>query len=478
MRRWPRACPRPPDWRRATRRRTAALAATRQFRGCDWRRAFPSRAGRSWKQSGQRTATQFARGMEKDFSFQEFPKQTPATCLRLLPAAVFVFLAAAAGAWAVAADFRAGADGVGLGLGFHRLRGFADHVAGFGLSAAGSGAGAAERAGVLVQGLLRRVAEKIFKRHQARRAAEDVVADLRFHVNHQFVENLERFGLVFEQRIALAVGAQADAVAQAVHLVKMFLPQFVNRLQDGVTLYRHQFFRLLETDLQLVSLADGVADEIAHGKLRLAQAVEQRAGHGFFLAGFGGLDDFGFGQAEWEIQIHPVGQRTDFPFAHIFDGSKFLHFQDHNLLDDVHEAVAHVVVVDDFVAETVDDFALLVHHVVVFERAFALLEIMAFDAFLRLLDGTVKQTVLEFLAFFEAHLLHQFHNAVGTEQPHQIVFERNEKVRRTRIALARTTAAQLAVNAAGLMAFRAEDVQAAVNLRLRREVEDTGHRTV
>src|ERR1035437_9750500 len=99
----------------------------------------------------------------KRFFISGISKKKAGDGLRLLPAALFVFLAAAAGAWVVAADFRAGADGLGLGLAFHRLRGFADHVAGFGLSAAGSGAGAAERAGVLVQGLLRRVAEKIFK---------------------------------------------------------------------------------------------------------------------------------------------------------------------------------------------------------------------------------------------------------------------------------------------------------------------------
>ncbi len=43
--------------------------------------------------------------------------------------------------------------------------------------------------------------------------------------------------------------------------------------------------------------------------------------------------------------------------------------------------------VDDLVAEAVDDFALLVHHVVVFEGAFAALEVVLLDPFLGLLDG-------------------------------------------------------------------------------------------
>ena len=68
---------------------------------------------------------------------------------------------------------------------------------------------------------------------------------------------------------------------------------------------------------------------------------------------------------------------------------------------------------------------------------------------------------VQFLAFLQPHPLHHFDNAVGAEQPHQIVLERNEKVRRAGVALARATAAQLAVNAPRFVPFRAHDVQAA-----------------
>ena len=125
------------------------------------------------------------------------------------------------------------------------------------------------------------------------------------------------------------------------------------------------------------------------------------------------------------------------------------------------EPVAHVVAADDFVAEAVDDFALLVHHVVEIERAFALLEVALLDALLRRLDGMVEQRMLQFLAFFEAETLHDLAMRSRAEDAHQIVFERNEKVRRTGIALARATAAQLAVDAARFVALGADDVQAA-----------------
>ena len=69
--------------------------------------------------------------------------------------------------------------------------------------------------------------------------------------------------------------------------------------------------------------------------------------------------------------------------------------------------------------------------------------------------------MLQLLAFLKTHLLHHLHDAVGTEQAHQIVLQRNEKVRRSRVALARTASAQLPVNAPRLVAFRAQHVQTA-----------------
>ena len=86
---------------------------------------------------------------------------------------------------------------------------------------------------------------------------------------------------------------------------------------------------------------------------------------------------------------------------------------------------------------------------------------MTFDALLRRLDRPVEQRVLELLAFLKAHALHDLGDAFGAEETHQVVFERDEEMGRTRIALTRAAAAQLAVNAARFMALGAEHVQAA-----------------
>src|SRR5207237_5351703 len=56
--------------------------------------------------------------------------------------------------------------------------------------------------------------------------------------------------------------------------------------------------------------------------------------------------------------------------------------------------------------------------------------------------------------------IHQPGDAIGPEQTHQVVFEREEELRGAGIALTSRAPAQLAIDAPRLVAFRADDVQA------------------
>jgi hypothetical protein len=66
------------------------------------------------------------------------------------------------------------------------------------------------------------------------------------------------------------------------------------------------------------------------------------------------------------------------------------------------------------------------------------------------------------LALLGAEPVHDAGDAVRVEQPHQIVFQRQEELRCTRIALAAGPAAQLPVDPPRLVALRTDDVQAAI----------------
>ncbi len=130
------------------------------------------------------------------------------------------------------------------GLGFGQWRSVASvtmSLAFLLLSGAGAGGAAAlppKASAAWMGGGGRQVAHEAVEGHHAGGAAEDVVADFGLDVGHQFVEDLEGLRLVFDERIALAVGAQADAVAQGVHAVEVLLPEGVHGLENDVALDR------------------------------------------------------------------------------------------------------------------------------------------------------------------------------------------------------------------------------------------------
>ena len=172
----------------------------------------------------------------------------------------------------------------------------------------------------MVTGALRDAAEEVFESHQTRSAAEDVMTNLGFDVDHQFLENLESLGFVFDERIALAVRAETNAVAQAVHLIEMLLPQLVDGAEDRVALDFPERIGIFEADLQLVGLAHFVGNEIAGSKLRCAESVVDGIRDRLLFAGFGGFGDVLLGYAEREVQINPIRKPADFPFVQ--DGTR------------------------------------------------------------------------------------------------------------------------------------------------------------
>ncbi len=97
--------------------------------------------------------------------------------------------------------------------------------------------------------------------------------------------------------------------------------------------------------------------------------------------------------------------------------------------------------------QRVDDLTLLVHHVVVLEQPLARLEVLELDALLGLLDGARDQRVGEHLTLLGAHRIHQLCDSLGAEQTHQIVFERQEELRRARITLTTRASTKLPIDA-------------------------------
>src|SRR5262249_29614647 len=160
-----------------------------------------------------------------------------------------------------------------------------------------------------------------------------------------------------------------------VHLVEMFLPELIDGTEYRVAFDFPQSFGILEADLHFIRLADAIRNEVTNGKLGGAEAVVDGTRYWNLLPGFGRLDDFGLGSAEREIQVPHISEGTSFPVFFVeFRSRELLDLLNDDFLHNVHQAVADIGGMDNFVAEAVNDFALLVHHVVEFQRAFALLE--------------------------------------------------------------------------------------------------------
>src|SRR5204863_8671707 len=106
------------------------------------------------------------------------------------------------------------------------------------------------------------------------------------------------------------------------------------------------------------------------------------------------------------------------------------------LADPLLDRLGLALALEDLSAHSVDDLALLVHHVVVLEQVLADLEVVRLDALLRGGDRPRHQLVLDRLALLHAESLHDPLDALRAEDPEQVVLEREVEARGARIALA------------------------------------------
>ena len=92
---------------------------------------------------------------------------------------------------------------------------------------------------------------------------------------------------------------------------------------------------------------------------------------------------------------------------------------------------------------------------------FAGFEVLRFDRLLRRLNALGDHARLDRNTFFHAQTLQQVRHPLFREDAHQVIFERQVEARRSWIALAAGSSAQLVIDAASFMPLGAKDVQAA-----------------
>ncbi len=123
--------------------------------------------------------------------------------------------------------------------------------------------------------------------------------------------------------------------------------------------------------------------------------------------------------------------------------------------------VSDTVLFQDFVPFRVDDFALTIHYVIVFEQMLSNVEVMALHALLSPGNGPIHHAGFQFLTFGHPQTLHEPHDARPAEQSHQVVFQAEVESAGTRIPLTTGTAPKLVVDSTGFVTLRAYNVQSA-----------------
>ena len=80
-------------------------------------------------------------------------------------------------------------------------------------------------------------------------------------------------------------------------------------------------------------------------------------------------------------------------------------------------------------------FALVIHHIIIFQNVFANIEIARLNFLLRALQRFIDPRMHNRLAVFQAQTLQHAVHAVRAENTHQVIFKAEEKARAPRVAL-------------------------------------------
>ncbi len=299
---------------------------------------------------------------------------------------------------------------------------------------------------ILLHEVTREGGEQLLKRLEVGRGAEEVVQDLVLDALHQLHKHGVGLGLVLGERILLTVGTEVDGLAESIHGVEVLLPEAVDGVQDDILLESGAGGLVLDRSLAVVGLDERLGQPLA------------------VLFDLASLEStLLLGESYGEGGVHPLEESGDIRLGITAfgreEGSDFLR---HDFIDDLMNEGARILGIHDLVAVAVDDFALLVHHVVELEGPTAHEVVPLLDTLLGGLDALVEPGMLELLALLHAEGLHDLGHAVGcAEVPHEVVLEADVEAGTARISLTRAASAQLAVDAARLMPLGAQDEKSA-----------------
>ena len=275
-------------------------------------------------------------------------------------------------------------------------------------------------------------------------AAHRVLTD---QVN-QLVKHVRGFDLVFHHGVLLGIGAIADAVPQLIHGVNVIHPAVVHGAEQ------HHALKLPHIHAQPRQKRLALLIEVPRLRLHGAdQTILVPVLHHILMGGNKRMP-----QAQ-VFQI--VRQLLHVPLAGLLADAVVLHSVVDHAVRHLEDGIVNVLTQQHPTALTVNDLALAVHHVVVFQHVLTNLEVPALNTLLGALDLLGEHSRLKGLVVLQTQTIHHCADPLGAEQAHQVVLQRNKELGGAGVALTARTAAQLIINAAALVALGADDMQTA-----------------
>ena len=133
----------------------------------------------------------------------------------------------------------------------------------------------------------------------------------------------------------------------------------------------------------------------------------------------------------------------------------------HNLLHHFLNVAAQILLAQNLLALCINNLALLVHNIVIFQNVLTNAKVTCFHLLLGVFNGLGYQAVLNRLIILHTQLIHNASNIIAAKEAHQIVLQAQEEFGRAGVALTRATTTQLVIDTAAFMALGANDMQTA-----------------
>src|SRR5690606_35775235 len=107
----------------------------------------------------------------------------------------------------------------------------------------------------------------------------------------------------------------------------------------------------------------------------------------------------------------------------------------------------------------VNRLPLNIHDVIILQQSLPYSKVVFLHLFLSSFYRPGHHPVLDHFPFFESHTVHDLDGSLVHKQSHQVVLQRNKKLRASRIPLTTSPATQLSVHPTGVVPFCSDDRQ-------------------